>query len=127
MAAEATATTQPESTNPVRPDSYHTCSSRPQGTGRQGATAAVDEDLEPTQSTAPTVPQETAAGRNSQNDQSWGDVARRAKALFFCCCSGPENESGHQPNSATQDSYVTARNQVSTESQQPRSSDQFGS
>ncbi|KAL2852389.1 hypothetical protein BJY01DRAFT_208236 [Aspergillus pseudoustus] len=130
MGEDGMATTTLDSAKPSRPDSYHTCASRPQGTSRQAPNVAAEGapcSLEPTQSTAPTIPQDTPTGENSQPEQGWGDVARRARALLFrCCYGGSEDEPIPQPTGATQDSYVTARNQVSSESQQPQLEDQTG-
>jgi hypothetical protein len=119
----------PSSTKPSRPDSYQTCVSRPQAPSRQVAGEGPDGPacfLGPTQSTTPTNPHETTTSGDSRPKQSWGDVARRVGALLFRCCYKTAVEPGHQPNSATHDTYITARGQVSNESQQPRPEDQVG-
>ncbi|KAJ0424448.1 hypothetical protein BJY00DRAFT_263910 [Aspergillus carlsbadensis] len=121
--------TPPSSTKPSRPDSYQTCASRPQASSRQVAGEAADGSaffLGPTQSTTPTNPHEIASGGDSQPKQSWSDVAWRVGALLFRCCYKTAVEPGPQPNSTTQDTYITARDQVSNESPQPRLGDQAG-
>ncbi|KAL3443034.1 hypothetical protein BJX65DRAFT_285771 [Aspergillus insuetus] len=117
------------STKPSRPDSYQTCTSRPQVPSRQVAGEGLDGPacfLGPTQSTTAINPHEIPSSGDSQPKQSWSDVARRVGALLFHCCYKTAVEPDPPPNSTTHDTYTTARDQVSNETQQPQLGDQAG-
>ncbi|KAL2823920.1 hypothetical protein BDW59DRAFT_91086 [Aspergillus cavernicola] len=96
--------------------------------------------LETTQSAVPTATQETttaqeASGKSSNDSNQtdrWLQLRRRVKSML-CCCPGLEEEQGNQSpnistnepailttNTVTQDTFLTARDCISDESQHPR-------
>ncbi|KAL4798650.1 hypothetical protein BDV19DRAFT_10652 [Aspergillus venezuelensis] len=119
-----------------RGDSYHTCISRAPDVnprmGRPGRSILADPcSLASTQSAAPTNPQGTStAGRTSQDSDPpdfWKQVMMRMKSTFCCCCGSkditeflnPSHSLNQNANTTTQETYITAREQRSNESQQP--------
>ncbi|KAI9375299.1 hypothetical protein BJX61DRAFT_494568 [Aspergillus egyptiacus] len=92
--------------------------------------------LTPTQSAGPIAAQETSESHSNDNNRPayWLQLKRRVKPLICCCCAGPEegleplgsdttNTTSDIPtNTATQETYLTARDQSSNESQQPHPS-----
>ncbi|RDW60517.1 uncharacterized protein DSM5745_10975 [Aspergillus mulundensis] len=122
----------------ARIESYQTCVSRvPETTWRLVVRvfSNLSESLyfAPTQShsAAPLNPQEadTVQGNDRDNDtpEWWKFVKKRAKTTCCCCHGSDESEhlnpsDGVNPNTTmnttTQDTYVTARDQTSNESQQ---------
>ncbi|KAL4788123.1 hypothetical protein BJX76DRAFT_197622 [Aspergillus varians] len=121
-----------------RADSYHTCVSRIQESNaasrivRQGN--SILPYLAPTQSDVPINSQETNNSETNSHDSDpprfWELLMKRAKSFFCSCCRSedvskalnPSEVTNQSPmNTATQDTYLTARDQVSNESQQRRS------
>ncbi|KAL4932231.1 uncharacterized protein BDV17DRAFT_279873 [Aspergillus undulatus] len=121
-----------------RVDSYHTCISRaPEPNARMvrpGRSILADPcSLASTQSAAATNLQGTSTpGRTSQESEApsfWKLVIKRAKSTFCCCCGFDDvsealsraNGLNQNTNTITQETYVTAREQRSNESQPPLS------
>ncbi|KAL4945368.1 hypothetical protein BDV06DRAFT_35624 [Aspergillus oleicola] len=119
-----------------RPDSYHTCVSRAPDANprmvRPGRSILADPcSLASTQSAAPANPQETSTSGTTSHDSDppgfWKLVMIRIKSTFCCCCGSdhrlealnPSNALNRNANTTTQETYITAREQRSNESQQP--------
>ncbi|KAL4921741.1 hypothetical protein BDW62DRAFT_115931 [Aspergillus aurantiobrunneus] len=123
-----------------RADSYQTCVSRlpgsnaPLGIVRQARSMLPESfSLVTTQSAVPSNPQNTNTAGGDRYDTDppdlWKLVMKRAKSILCCCCGSEDasdylNPSGalnpSTTNTTTQDTYVTARDQPSNESQQPQ-------
>ncbi|OJJ02755.1 hypothetical protein ASPVEDRAFT_692965 [Aspergillus versicolor CBS 583.65] len=126
-----------------RPESYYTCVSRvydshsPLRVAMPGHSNLTEQcHLAPTQSAAPTSPQDPGTPeRNSYSKFSnllghWEMLVKQGRSIFCCCWDSERgaSETGdsadalnpHTTNTTTQDTYVTARDNISNETPQAR-------